>query len=309
MELPDSVKTIGDQIGGSGAITPPEELFEGYDVFAAEQTQVFMRPWVAVDHVSRLGRDGRWLRFDVGNRSVLVVRETADCIHALRNSCLHAGYRVCEDEDGLSEKLFCPYHGWFYALDGRLTDPVLRPDIEDRSRYRLARYAMQISRGLILVDMSAAAPTPPEPAPLDEGVIPEAFADGTVTLRKRYKVPVNWKYLRQLLRATPELVLPGAVRSNGTGGVVEFGPLSFLVRQPEEAALVRIIPRFPGQSDVDIVRVRLSGPAKNGGDDEAERVGAALNAAGDAISAAPLTWLDQDFYAWYWPLMAPAPVE
>jgi nitrite reductase/ring-hydroxylating ferredoxin subunit len=303
MELPDSVREIGDQIGGSGAITPTEELFSGYDVFAAEQAQIFMRPWAAVDHVSRLGRDGRWLRFDVGNRSVLVVRESADCVHALRNACLHAGYRVCEDEDGLSEQLFCPYHGWFYALDGRLTDPMLRPDIEDRSRYRLPRYAMQISRGLILVDLSVAAPSPPEPAPFDESAIPSAFADGTVTSRKRYNVAWNWKYLRQFLRSSPELFLPG-----GAEEIVEFGPLSVLLRQPHEAALARIIPRFPGQSDVDVVRVSLNGASESAaGDDGSERIGAGLRTAGDEISAAPLGWLNQDFYAWYWPLMEPPP--
>jgi nitrite reductase/ring-hydroxylating ferredoxin subunit len=301
MELPDSVKAIGDQIGG-GTIAPSEELFSGYDVFAAEQAQIFLRPWVAVDHASRLGRDGRWLRFDVGNRSVLVVREKADCLHALRNACLHAGYRVCEDEDGLSEQLFCPYHGWFYALDGRLTDPMLRPDIEDRSRYRLPRYPMQISRGLILVDLSVAAPSPPEPAALDEAAIPEGFAEGTVTSRKRYNVACNWKYLRQFLRSSPELILPG-----GAEDTIEFGPLSFLLRQPREAALVRVIPRFPGQSDVDVVRVQLNATAGSAnGDDGSERIGTGLRTVGDEIVATPLTWLDQDFYTWYWPLMAPA---
>src|SRR6202051_3314000 len=108
---------------------------------------------------------GDYLRADIGSRSLVLVRESADQIHALRNSCLHAGYRVCEAEAGNATHLYCVYHGWSYALDGRLTDPMLRPQITDRSRFRLARYAMQIQRGLILVDPSAAAPEPPPAGP------------------------------------------------------------------------------------------------------------------------------------------------
>ena len=298
MELPESVRTFGEEMASSGAARPPEELFAAYEVFAAEHAQVFMRPWIAVDHVSRLGRDGRWLRFDVGNRSALVVREKADCLHALRNACLHAGYRVCDDEDGFGEQLFCPYHGWYYALDGRLTDPMLRPDIEDRSRYRLPRYPMRLSRGLILVDMSAAAPSPPDPAPFDESLIPDEFADGAVTLRKRHNVAWNWKYLRQFLSASPEAFLGGAADE-----AAELGPLSFLLRRDGEALLLRIIPRFPGQSDLDVVQVSLDGAP---GVDRSEAISAALRAAADEIGAAPLTWLGRDFYAWYWPLFASA---
>src|SRR5437016_4438341 len=105
--------------------------------------------------------DGDFVRADLGSRSVVLVRESADQIHALRNSCLHAGYRVCEAEAGNATHLYCVYHGWSYALDGRLTDPMMQPKITDRSRFRLARYAMQIQRGLILVDPSSVAPEPP----------------------------------------------------------------------------------------------------------------------------------------------------
>ncbi len=147
METPDSVRAIGEQLAAGGQIEPAAELFEAYPVFAAELAQIFIRPWLAVDHMSRLTADGDYFRADIGSRSVILVREAADRIHALRNACLHAGYRVCEEEAGHGERLFCQYHGWYYALDGRLTDPYLRPDQEDRSRFRLPRYAMQIRRG------------------------------------------------------------------------------------------------------------------------------------------------------------------
>src|SRR6266849_1320711 len=214
MELPDSVKAIGEQIEnqretGGGEITPGPELFEAYDVFAAELQQIFTQPWLAVDHASRLAADGDYVRADIGSRSVVVVRETADQIHALRNSCLHAGYRVCEAESGRAEHLYCQYHGWYYALDGRLTDPLLRPQMTDRSRFRLPRHPMHIKRGLILVDLSAVAPEAPPAGPVDLGAIPEDLGERPVSRRERYKTTWNWKRLRQFLWSAPELALGG----------------------------------------------------------------------------------------------------
>src|SRR5438105_14915695 len=102
MELPDSVKAIGAQLETGGPVEPAVELFDAYPVFAAEVAQLFTRPWLAVDHVSRLAADGDYFRAEVGSRSIVLVREASNRIHALRNARLHAGYRVCEEESGRS---------------------------------------------------------------------------------------------------------------------------------------------------------------------------------------------------------------
>src|SRR5579863_8996713 len=280
MELPDSIKAIGDQLDGGGEVNSAPELFEAYDVFAAELAQIFTRPWLAVDHASRLAEDGDYLRVDIGSRSVVVVRENADQIHALRNSCLHAGYRVCEAEAGNAGHLYCQYHGWSYALDGQLTDPLLRPNMTDRSRFRLPRYAMQIQRGLILVDLSAVAPEPPPAGPVELGAVPLDLADRPVTRRQLYKTTWNWKRLRQFLWASPGLALGAECDA-----VVELGPLSLVVVAGGDTALLRLIPRFPGQSDVEVVEMAM--PGGNGrADSLADRLGDALREAGDGVEAA-----------------------
>src|SRR3954453_23244867 len=165
MELPDALKSLGEQIEAGADLVPDDDFFEAYDVFSAEMSRIFTLPWLAVDHASRLPATGDFLRADIGSRSVVLVRENPECVQAMRNACLHAGDRVCEEESGRTNQLFCQYHGWYYALNGMLTEPNLRPDIKDRSRYRLPRYAMQIERGLILLDPSAVAPEPPPAGP------------------------------------------------------------------------------------------------------------------------------------------------
>src|SRR5437763_17068376 len=107
MELPDSVKAFGEQIDSGGEIAPPPEFFEAYDVFAAELAQIFTRPWLAVDHASRLAADGAFVRADLGSRSAAPVRESAAQIHALRTSCLHAGCRACPAEARSAPHLSC----------------------------------------------------------------------------------------------------------------------------------------------------------------------------------------------------------
>jgi nitrite reductase/ring-hydroxylating ferredoxin subunit len=297
MELPDPVKAIGEQLDNQREITLAPELFDAYDVFAAELAQIFTRPWLAVDHASRLAADGDYLRADIGSRSVVVVREKADQIHALRNACLHAGYRVCEAEAGNAGHLYCQYHGWSYALDGQLTDPVLRPNLADRSRFRLPRYAMQIQRGLILVDLSAVAPEPPPAGPVELGAVPLDLADRAVSRRQLYKTNWNWKRLRQFLWGSPGLAFGG-----GCDEVVELGPLSLVTLKDGDAALLRLIPRVPGQSDVELVEMPMPG-GKGRANGPADRLGDALRDAGDGVEAAPL---NREFYGWYWSLMAPA---
>jgi nitrite reductase/ring-hydroxylating ferredoxin subunit len=299
MELPDSVTEIGEQLQRGGDITPDPDLFEAYEVFSAEVAHIFTKPWLAVEHASRLAVDGDYFRADIGPRSVIVVRETEDQIHALRNACLHAGYRVCEDEGGRTQQLFCQYHSWYYALDGRLTEPNLRPDITDRSRYRLPRYAMQIKRGLILLDPSKVAPEPPPATPVDLGGIPEDLGEREVSRRQRYKTTCNWKLLRQHLLASPQVIFGG----NGCDEVVKLGALSFVAVNNGDAALVRLVPRYPGNTDLDVVQLPSPGSSR---DCAADPIADMLREDSEAIENSQL---DRSFYDWYWEHMAPAEVN
>jgi nitrite reductase/ring-hydroxylating ferredoxin subunit len=291
MELPDSVKALGEQIEGGGEIAAASELFEAYDVFSAEVAQIFTKRWLAVEHASRLAEDGNFVRAEVGSRSVVVVREKEDKIHAMRNACLHAGYRICEEAAGKADSLYCIYHGWSYALDGMLTDPLLRPDMKDRTRFRLARYAMQIERGLILVDLSTVGAEPPPAAPVDLGAIPEDLGERPVSRRLQHKTTMNWKRLRQFLWAEPGL----AFGNGSVDEVVELGPLSLVALKDGDAAMLRLVPRYPGQTEIEIVELRSAAAA-------ADPIGDALREHGESLAAAPLT---RGFYDWYWPLMAP----
>ena len=299
MELPEQITEIGEQLKAGGEITPSEDLFETYEVFAAELTNLFVKPWLAADHASRLSTDGDYFRVDIGGRSVVIAREAEDKIHAMRNACLHAGYRICEEEDGRGDHLFCRYHGWDYAIDGRLTDPMLRPEEEDRSRFRLPRYPMKITNGLIFIDPSVAAPSPPEgKTAIDLSAVPD-LSDSTVVGRKRFSTTWNWKHLRHFLWTSNDLVFPG-----GHETATEFGPLSRLLTKNGDAALVRLIPRYAGHSDFELVRIAKPGHNAEAGDEAA--LEEAIRVEGDKLAGTPAGSLDRGFYEWYWAQLEPA---
>ena len=303
MDLPESVAALGERLGGTGQIVPDPQLLTGADVFASERDRLFMRPWVAVDHVSRLDANERFFRFDAATRSILVTRDKSGRLRALRNVCIHAGYPVCEAEDGAAERLVCPYHGWEFALDGRLLEPDLTARI-DPARLRLASHPIAVCDGLILVDLSApAGGDDPVPPAATASSIPQWLADAEVTERTRYTLNWNWKYALQLVKSSPHLLFD----EPGEAVPAEFGPLSLMLTRSHEAALLRVVPKSAERTDIQLTRLAARGtapPITAAASDRVDRLAEGLRAAGDAAAVARSAELDRPFFAWYWSLMS-----
>lgn len=301
MDLPDCVAEIGERLDSGGAIMPDPQLLTGADVFASERDRLFMRPWMAVDHARRLDAAERYIRFDAATRSILVTRDAEGRLHALRNVCIHAGYPVCEAEEGAVARLVCPYHGWEFTLEGRLVEPDLSARI-DPARLRLASYPVCVRDGLIFVDLSGAAGADDRmAAEVATAPVPGWLAEAEIIERTRYTTGQNWKFVLQLLKSSPHLVFD----EPGEDGHVAFGPLSLMMTQPQQAALLRVIPKSAERTDIQLIRMAPRGapgrPAAVGGVD---RVAAELQQGGDSDAAARPTELDREFFAWYWSLMS-----
>jgi phenylpropionate dioxygenase-like ring-hydroxylating dioxygenase large terminal subunit len=52
---------------------------------------------------------------------VIVCRDAKGSINVLLNSCRHRGLAVCSTDRGNTKLFHCPYHGWTYGRDGKLT--------------------------------------------------------------------------------------------------------------------------------------------------------------------------------------------
>ena len=293
---------IGERLDDAGAIAADPQLLHGADVFAAERDRIFARGWVAADHHTRLAGDGCYFRFDVATRSLLVTRGADGRLHALRNVCLHAGYPICEAEEGSGERLVCPYHGWEFALDGRLLEPDLSARI-DPARLRLASHPVCISDGLIFVDPSrsaAANPAPDQAAadPVATGALPAWLSNGAVGARSRHSTNWNWKLALQFLKSSPDLL------ADDPGEFVVFGPLSLMMVEERQAALLRVIPKSAERTDIELVRIEAPDAKPPVLADRADRLAEGLRQAGDAEAVMRSGALDRGFFAWYWSMMS-----
>ena len=298
MDLPAGVTALGEQLGQNGEIVPDPTLFNEAAVFVAERDRIFARPWMAADHVTRLAEDGRYFRFDADNRSIIVTRDSDGELHALRNVCIHAGYPVCDAEEGSAERLMCPYHGWEYALDGRLVEPNLSARI-DPSRLRMTSYPVCVRDGLLFVAPTASPPSD-ESIP---GPLPAWLADGKVTKRECHNTTWNWKFLLNFVGSQPHQFFAGQIEANGHTSCLEFGPLSRIVVNSQRAVLVRVIPKFAERSDLHLIEIASpDAPAETVSPAADDTVAEALRGAGVPSSSE----LDQKFFSWYWSLMSSA---
>jgi nitrite reductase/ring-hydroxylating ferredoxin subunit len=290
MDLPASVTALGEQLCEAADIVPDPALFDDANVFAAERERIFARPLMAVDHETRLATDAHYFLCDAAARSVIVTREGGGRLHAMRNVCIHAGYPVCDAEEGPAERLICPYHGWEFALDGRLVEPAFSSRI-DPSRLRLTGYPVLVRNGLILVDLSGKSTAVEECA----DSVPAWLTAARVTGRARYSTTWNWKYLRHFLQSSPHLFV-----DDSPDDYLEFGPLSSMIVRSNRAVLLRVIPRFAEQTDFQVIEMVA-------GDQPGKPASAAgVDAVSDGLrrAATSLSWFDHDFADWYWSLMS-----
>ena len=137
-----------------------------------------------------------------------------------------------------------------------------------------------------LIDLSKAGPiTSSSTGSLDLSGVPDLTGQ-VVTGRRRYPTTWNRKHPRQDAGARRRTFSPPAECDL----VAEFGALSFLV-QNGDTVLTRIVPRFPGHTDIEIVY--MGAPGSKAGED---RIGESVRDTSQAILEAPLSVLQRPFY-------------
>jgi len=100
--------------------TIPAASYADPDVHAAELDRVFARHWHLAGRLDALERPGDRLVAQAGHIPVVVLRDGDGELRGFVNVCRHRGHPVAL-ADGNAARLQCRYHGWTYALDGRLT--------------------------------------------------------------------------------------------------------------------------------------------------------------------------------------------
>ena len=93
-------------------------LLHDPEVFAEEMEEIFVRGWVFVGHESEVKEQGDWVTRQLGNESVIMVRESEESVNVLANRCAHRGTALCWEQRGNNSFFQCTYHNWRFGLDG-----------------------------------------------------------------------------------------------------------------------------------------------------------------------------------------------
>jgi Rieske 2Fe-2S family protein len=90
------------------------------DIFEADMAAIFGRHWIYVGVEPDVPEAGDVFVVDIGQASVIIVRDDDDQIRAFHNVCRHRGARLVDQPKAIVGNFVCRYHAWTYGLDGAL---------------------------------------------------------------------------------------------------------------------------------------------------------------------------------------------
>ena len=86
--------------------------------------------WCYVGLEAEVPNPGDFKRTVVGERSVLMVRDSDGGINVVENVCAHRGMSFCRERHGNRKDFVCPYHQWSYSLKGELQGVPFRRGVK-----------------------------------------------------------------------------------------------------------------------------------------------------------------------------------
>jgi phenylpropionate dioxygenase-like ring-hydroxylating dioxygenase large terminal subunit len=171
------------------ASTIPASWYLNAEVAELERWTVFSQSWQFVGRVEQVEKPGQYITSEIAGEPILVVRGTDNVLRGFFNVCRHHAAAVMTGASGTAAHLTCPYHGWTYALDGRLKSA---PDLGavcnfDRETMGLVQIELEVWHRWIFacVDHDA-GPTLPQIGDLD-------LTRFHWFNRRHYRLDCNWK--------------------------------------------------------------------------------------------------------------------
>lgn len=96
-----------------------------------ERELMWRRAWLYACHEDQLPAAGDYVLWKGAGSPIVIVRGRDDVVRAFYNTCQHRGAPLVQSERGQTRGFLCPYHGWAYALDGKLLNLRDRRDFVD----------------------------------------------------------------------------------------------------------------------------------------------------------------------------------
>ena len=172
----------------------PRGFYTDPEFFQIDLEQIWYKDWLFAGHDCELGKPGSYFTMQVGAYPIIVLRARDGGIRAFHNTCRHRGSRICPAERGTVGKLVCPYHGWTYDLDGRLSFARDMGPEFDASQYGLKPVQYETAGGYIFVCVARQAPDfSAFRAQMQPYFLPHHLADAKLAHASTIVENGNWK--------------------------------------------------------------------------------------------------------------------
>jgi choline monooxygenase len=179
----------------SEASTPPSEWYTDPAVLALEHRSVFRSNWIAVGRADAVSEPGRFVSGMLIGDPFIIVRSQDGALHAFDNVCRHHATTLVRGE-GCAERFTCPYHGWTYDLEGRLTSAPRMAGVASFNRESMGlrrRHAATWGPLLFLYMGEDPPDLAQQMAPLEALLRPDLFDGLTWSAQEMHQVSSNWK--------------------------------------------------------------------------------------------------------------------
>ena len=121
---------------------------------------IWHRNWVMVCRGGDIAKPLEFRTFQIGDQTILIVRDETGTLRAFHNTCRHRGSQICRESEGRlkARLLTCPYHAWSYSLRGDLVRVPSKamPDGFDKADFPLYGVALAEWRGMVFVNLAEA---------------------------------------------------------------------------------------------------------------------------------------------------------
>jgi choline monooxygenase len=177
------------------ASTPPTSWYTDAPFLEREKARVFSRTWQLVGRAEEVAAPGQFFTATICDEPVVVARGPDEQLRAFSNVCRHRAGPVASGA-GERKSFRCGYHGWTYALDGRLLSTPEFDGVEcfSRADSTLPQFRVETWGPLVFVNLDGGC------APLAETLediparAPLAHLAGMrPAARKDWRVDCNWK--------------------------------------------------------------------------------------------------------------------
>ena len=199
----------------------PYRVYTDADLYKRELERIFYAGhWNYVGLACEVPNPGDYRTTWIGERSVIMVRDSDGGINVVENHCAHRGVRFCRTDHGNVKDFVCPYHQWNYDLKGNLMGVPFRRGVKamrdgkpviqggmpadfKTAEHGLTQLRVEVLHGLVFASFDHGVP------PLVDTIGPKVmpwieriFKGRELMLLgySRQRIPGNWKLMQENIK-------------------------------------------------------------------------------------------------------------